>query len=189
MQLQSKQGKGDWADRQPPEVTQESVPHCLLRKASLSPCTMPACFDWGAEQIQETHLYGLHDIFLFLGIALLCSERPWMCRTIVCTSAPAKQGYLHSWVCCSPLPNVQDGGWSVCLHAGAPFWQENSLLHHIWETGGTDWSSSSVSRKEQGAEVERRPLTITYHFSTAWCVFVIPCHIAWHYSYCSPVPI
>lgn len=76
MQLQSKQGKGDRADRQPPEVTQEYMPHCLLRKASLSPCIMPACFDGDAERMQETHLYGLDDILLFLGIALLCSERP-----------------------------------------------------------------------------------------------------------------
>lgn len=178
MQLQSKQGRGDRADRQPPEVTQECTPCCLLRKASLSPCILPACLEWDAKQMLETKLYGLDGILLFLGIGLLCLERPWMCWTIVCISSPAKSEIFVQLAWSSPFPYMQARGWRGFLNAGAPFHHKNSQLNHSWETGYRYSSSLSVLRKKWGAKVERRPLTITYPFITSCClpVFVlIPC--------------
>lgn len=169
MQLQSKQGKGHWAGRQLPEVTQECTPRCLLRKASLSPRIMPAHFEWEAKQMQENKLYGLDDIFLFLGIDLLCLERPWVCWTIVCISSPGKTEIFVQLDWSSPPPYIQEKG-SEC-------WGTR------WETGYRCSSSSSVFRKKWGAKVGRRLLTITYPFITSCCLPVFVLLPSFHLDY------
>lgn len=96
MQLQSKQGKGDWADTQPAFVTRERTLHCLLRKASLSLCIVPACFVWDAGQMQETHRCGLDDIFLCFLALLCCAQKGLEYVRLLCISLLQPSRELYS---------------------------------------------------------------------------------------------